>query len=75
VLCTGHSLGGALATLCGIWAKTMWPFTRVRVITAGSPRMGNAPFTQHFESLIDESWRVINGADVIPTLPLPPVPE
>lgn len=75
ILCTGHSLGGALATLCGIWAKTTWPFAHVKVVTAGSPRLGNAPFTQHYESIVDESWRIINAADVIPMLPLPPVPE
>lgn len=74
-MCTGHSLGGALATLCGIWAKTTWPFAHVKVVTAGSPRLGNAPFTQHYESIVDESWRIINAADVIPMLPLPPVPE
>lgn len=28
VLCSGHSLGAALATLCGAWAKAIYPNVR-----------------------------------------------
>ena len=40
VICTGHSLGGALATLCAPWCAVEYPKADVRCITFGSPRVG-----------------------------------
>ena len=40
VICTGHSLGGALATLCAPWCAIEYPKADVRCITFGSPRVG-----------------------------------
>jgi hypothetical protein len=44
VLCTGHSLGAGVATICGPWATLQWLDADVQVITFGSPGVGN----QHF---------------------------
>jgi len=41
VIATGHSLGGGLASLCGVWAALQWPGADVRVVTLGSPMVGN----------------------------------
>ncbi len=41
VIATGHSLGGGLASLCGVWAALQWPGADVRVVTLGSPKVGN----------------------------------
>lgn len=46
VLCSGHSLGAGLATLCGVWAALQWPATDVRVVTMGSPAVGNLEFAR-----------------------------
>lgn len=44
VICTGHSLGAALATLCGVWSSLQWLDADVRVVTFGSPAVGNQEF-------------------------------
>ena len=44
VLCCGHSLGGALATLASAWASYEYPDADVRCVTLGSPRVGNPAF-------------------------------
>jgi len=40
----GHSLGGALATLCAAELVTEYNLTAVRLYTFGCPRVGNRPF-------------------------------
>ncbi|KAL6406399.1 hypothetical protein AUP68_09193 [Ilyonectria robusta] len=64
----GHSLGGALATLCALWCKTRWPDAEVTCVTIGSPRVGNERFAQEFNRQIF-CYRVMAGSDPIPTLP------
>lgn len=39
VICTGHSLGGALATLVGLWLKKQPWIEKVVTITFGMPRL------------------------------------
>jgi len=68
---TGHSLGGALATLCAVDIKTsVGAANSVYLYTFGTPRVGNAAFAQYFTSLTAENWRVIHYADLVPHLPL-----
>jgi hypothetical protein len=35
----------------------------------GSPRVGNRAFVKRFNALVPDSIRVINGSDLVPTLP------
>jgi len=60
VFVTGHSLGGALATL----AAARHPFAAA--YTFGAPRVGNAAF---YQSLRSPLHRVVHHRDVVPTLP------
>lgn len=67
---TGHSLGGALATIAAYDFKlTNGNKIKCRCITLGSPRVGDRAFTKHFDSIIDESTRVVNNGDPIPQFP------
>jgi predicted lipase len=68
VVFTGHSLGGALATLCGASVKDEIPDLHVSVITFGSPRVGNKQFAEVFKA-VDVSIRCVNGSDVVTMMP------
>lgn len=58
---TGHSLGGAMATL----AATLW--RPESLITFGSPRVGDETFASLLEILTVE--RFVGCNDIVPTLP------
>jgi len=51
---TGHSLGGAIATLAVMWFKAQFPSYagRVHYATFGSPRVGDAAFQAKFLSML-----------------------
>lgn len=59
---TGHSLGAALATLAGD------RLTKVQgVYTFGSPRVGDDQFQKAYTP---KTFRVVNGGDIVASLPL-----
>lgn len=65
---TGHSLGGALATLGALQAHGEGA-TVAGVATFGSPAMGDAAFVAFFTGLLgDRSDRVVQAADPVPRL-------
>jgi len=65
----GHSLGGALATVCAAFLATAIPDLKVEVSTFGAPRVGNYRFKQFFESHVPSCWRFVKRADPIPKTP------
>jgi hypothetical protein len=75
VIFTGHSLGGALATIAfsiyRIWCKS--DSSRAdngRLITFGCPRIGDLDFVRKFESDHDSLFlHFVNGGDPVPELP------
>eukprot|EP00892_Ulva_mutabilis_P000708 jgi/Ulvmu1/10638/UM066_0018.1 len=71
VLCCGHSLGGALATLAAAWAAYEYPRADVRCITLGSPRVGNHVFSGAMKYLVGGVHRLVHGWDPVPTMPPP----
>lgn len=65
VVFTGHSLGGALATLAALdWTCT----TRkpADVVTFGSPQVGDELFVDAFDARIRRSTRVVTPLDPVP---------
>ncbi len=68
VYTTGHSLGGALATLATLHIKEkINPFKPILYAFA-NPRAGGVDFSKRFEGL--ECFRIANSEDIVPTLPL-----
>jgi hypothetical protein len=67
---TGHSLGGALATLFAYeCSRAELGDVDITMYNYGSPRVGNKAFVEEFKAKIDSSWRFSNVRDIIPTVP------
>lgn len=66
---TGHSLGGALATLAALKCRVM--DRPHKVITFGAPRVGSLSLASYMRRNV---VRVVAGGDPIPHVPLPWVP-
>ncbi|XID93413.1 lipase family protein [Paenibacillaceae bacterium WGS1546] len=66
---TGHSLGGALATLCALDAAVNSPFRSPRTYTFGSPRVGDPDFAKAYAKHAGGTFRVHNRFDVVTHLP------
>jgi triacylglycerol lipase len=64
VFITGHSLGGAMATLC---ASRMCSVSQPMLITFGSPRVGNSNWIRANNGV--GHWRFVNNNDVVPKVP------
>ncbi|KAL2861071.1 uncharacterized protein BJX67DRAFT_367395 [Aspergillus lucknowensis] len=65
----GHSLGGALATLCALWCRIKWPTSEILCVTLGSPRVGDEKFAEQFGRSKIRSYRLVMDHDPVPTLP------
>ena len=74
VFVTGHSLGGALATLAIPDILKNTHFTNpenIVLYTFGSPRCGDRNFAKSFEDLRVRHWRIANTEDLATMLPFP----
>ena len=74
VVITGHSLGGAIATLAAAEMELVDADSRYRVsrlYTFGSPRVGNANFASWFanNTRAMDAFRVVHNKDAVPHLP------
>ncbi|NEO30654.1 MAG: lipase family protein [Symploca sp. SIO3C6] len=70
VTVTGHSLGGALATLCAV--DIQYNFSdkvSIEIYTFGAPKVGNKGFREAFNRRVPNSYRFVNGMDIVPELP------
>jgi triacylglycerol lipase len=63
---TGHSLGGAVSTLCAFDFAVFQPLH----YSFASPRVGNILFSDIYNQNITTSFRVNNTEDLIPQVPL-----
>ena len=65
---TGHSLGGALATLCAADIRRTLKLP-VTMYNYGSPRVGNKRFEKLYNKLVPDTFRFVNDKDAVPTIP------
>jgi len=83
ILISGHSLGGAMATLAAMDIAQHWPFEgpiNIGLYTTGSPKVGDREFKINFEKILLENqngslgevFRIFNVSDPIPNLPKNP---
>lgn len=68
---TGHSLGGALATLAAVDFQTINNLekTRVACVTYGAPKVGNVNFSKLYNAAVPNSFRIINDTDLVARMP------
>ncbi len=74
IFVTGHSLGGALATLAIPDIIKNIKFTKykeIKLYTFASPRCGNRKFADAFKETKVEHWRIANTEDMVTMLPFP----
>lgn len=71
VNCIGHSLGGAVATLCSEYIKATRPTFIVKNYTFGSPRVGVKSFADSYTRSIgsENNFRTYHRTDIIPCIP------
>jgi predicted lipase len=70
VTTTGHSLGGALATLCAV--DIQYNFhnkVSIEAYTFGAPKVGNDGFRESFNRRVPNSYRFVYGMDIVAELP------
>jgi len=77
IIITGHSLGGALSSLCAL-DLTLNPISanqpQITAVTFGSPKVGDEEFAKLYNSSIPSCYRMILKYDGIPLLP-PSIPR
>eukprot|EP00759_Apiculatamorpha_spiralis_P047289 PhF_6_TR43084/c0_g1_i1/m.65786 len=61
---TGHSLGGAMATLCAYTLTKQFNFEPT-VYTFGAPRMGNTKFKDMYDAAVPNTFRIVNESDIV----------
>lgn len=67
---TGHSLGGALAIIAAERAIRELNVRATAVYTFGSPRTGGTAFFNSYTPRLGSStFRLVHGADIVPTVP------
>ena len=69
IITTGHSLGGALATISAYDIKYNFPLLDLYSFTYGSPRVGNNHFKTEYNKLIPNTYRFVHDVDVVPRVP------
>ncbi|KAL2610682.1 hypothetical protein R1flu_029255 [Riccia fluitans] len=66
---TGHSMGGAMASLCALDLAANFGLKDLKVITFGQPRIGNSIFAAAYYALVPNTVRMTHNHDIVPHLP------
>lgn len=67
---TGHSLGGALATVCAYRVESRGNHRVTGLITFGQPMVAKLNLAEHLDALFDNRYAwFVNGSDIVPKTP------
>jgi len=66
---TGHSLGGAISTLCAVDIQYNHADLDISVYTSGAPAVGNKEFTRSYNKRVPDTTRTYMRKDIVPKLP------
>jgi len=68
---SGHSLGGALASLTATAISYDYPITedRIKLYTYGQPRIGDFAYALTHDIIVPNSYRVTHSKDIVVNLP------
>ncbi|VDK53312.1 unnamed protein product [Anisakis simplex] len=68
---TGHSSGGAVASLSAMKTVVMGhrESHQVKVVTFGQPRVGDINFARNYDRLVPNTYRVVHKTDLMPHMP------
>jgi hypothetical protein len=69
ILVTGHSLGGALASIGAYILSQTYHLPIQQVVTFASPKPGDVGFQSGYQAVINNQVRYENYQDVVPLLP------
>ncbi|KAJ7852547.1 Alpha/Beta hydrolase protein [Mycena leptocephala] len=71
IVVTGHSLGGAIASIAALSLKIAIPRAALKLYTFGQPRVGTKKFARHVEDTIgvDNIFRAVHKLDSVPMVP------
>lgn len=68
VVC-GHSLGGALATLCAVDVQYNHPDITISCYPSGNPAVGNKAFVRSYNKRVPDTTRTYMRRDIVPKCP------
>uniref|UniRef100_A0AC35TQH2 Lipase_3 domain-containing protein n=1 Tax=Rhabditophanes sp. KR3021 TaxID=114890 RepID=A0AC35TQH2_9BILA len=68
---TGHSLGAAIGSIAAatISSEGYVSYDKIRYVSFGEPRVGDAKYVAAFDKLVGVSYRLIHSFDLVPHLP------
>jgi hypothetical protein len=69
IVVSGHSLGGAVATLYAYSIKKHYPHYNVKATTIGSPRVGNKTFKENYDKSDIDTLRIVHNNDLVTHTP------
>lgn len=77
VVFTGHSLGGAVASMLSLFAiaptakraAPLPPSADVHLYTFGQPRSGDYLFAQSVDRFVASAYRIVHNRDEVPLIP------
>jgi len=70
---TGHSKGGGIAPIAGVYLKNNNGLSIENIITFAGPNPGDSEFCREYNRMFDSAVRYENYLDIVPLLP--PLPE